>query len=198
MSPCECKGWLRIAGVVGLGRIEMKVRYDRIRRRMVKIITSLATLAMLSLPGTPLSAAPSDFTAGMEAYRTGDYRQAIEHLQRAADGGNAEAQFQLGAMYFNGHGVAQDRNEATRRFHDAAIQGNREAQYIVGMMYWDGRGVAKDFVSAYMWFDVASTNGNKQAAESGKRIAASLSSLDIAEAQRRARTCLESNYKRCD
>lgn len=165
---------------------------------MVKTIASLATLAALSLSGTPLLAAAGDFAAGMEAYRSGDYHKAIEQLQRAADDGNADAQFQLGAMYFNGHGVAQDRDEATRRFHGAAIQGNREAQYIVGMMYWDGRGVAKDFVSAYMWFDVASTNGNKQAAESGKRIAASLSSLDIAEAQRRARACLESNYQRCD
>jgi len=174
-------------------------RKNRFRGAMVKIVACVALSVAINLPGaSPSAAAADDLARGLTAYKTGNYSQALKLLRRAAKDGSSDAQFHLGAMYFNGHGVAQDRDKATRAFHDAAVRGNREAQVILGMMYWDGRGVPKDSVSAYMWFDIASRNGSQQAAESGNRIAASLSAPDIAEAQRRARSCLESDYQRCE
>lgn len=158
----------------------------------------LALTGSLALGGAPVAAADDDLSAGLHAYQARNYEAALKHFRRATDEGNAEAPFRLGAMYFNGHGVTQDRDEAARWFREAALRGNREAQYILGVIYWDGRGVAKDYVSAYMWFNIAASNGSQNAVESGTRIAASLSSPDISEAERRARQCLESNYRNCD
>lgn len=159
---------------------------------------ALGLAASLIAAGASVPVAADDLAKGLEAYQMRDYDAALKHLSQAAEDENAEAQFRLGGMYFNGHGVDQDRDEAARWFRKAAVHGNREAQYILGVIYWDGRGVAKDHVSSYMWFNIASSNGDKGAAESGSRVAASLSSPDISEAERRARVCLESHYQNCD
>lgn len=167
-------------------------------KRIAKAFAALGlATSLIAFAGTA-ALASEDLKEGLDAYQARDFKAALKPLRKAAEDGSAEAQFRLAAMYFNGHGVDQDRDEAARWFREAAIHGNREAQYILGVIYWDGRGVAKDHVSAYMWFNIASSNGDKSAAASGSRIAASLSSPDISEAERRARVCLESDYRNCD
>ena len=46
----------------------------------------------------------------------------------AAEQGYADAQFNLGNMFTNGQGVAQDREEAIRWYRLAAAQGNAWAK----------------------------------------------------------------------
>jgi TPR repeat protein len=165
-----------------------------------ELTSALSTLALalsLTLAGASVSVA-DEFSEGLDAYQARNFGEALQHFRKAAREGNADAELHVGAMYFNGHGVAQDRDEAARWFHKAAVHGNLEAQYILGVIYWDGRGVARDYVASYMWFNIASENGSKSAAESVGRIAANLSSPDISEAERRARRCLESDYQDCD
>ncbi|MDO9794827.1 tetratricopeptide repeat protein, partial [Glaesserella parasuis] len=41
-----------------------------------------------------------------------NYHQALKWFQKAAEQGNAQAQFNLGAMYYKGHGVRQDKSKA--------------------------------------------------------------------------------------
>lgn len=48
--------------------------------------------------------------------------------QRAAEQGDAEAQFDLGVMYDYGDGVAKDKAKAVYWYTKAAEQGNAEAQ----------------------------------------------------------------------
>lgn len=163
-----------------------------------KAFAAVALAAALIAAGVSASVAADDLAKGLDAYQARKFDEALKHFRQAAEEGSSDAQLHLGAMYFNGHGVTQDRDEAARWFHKAAVQGNLEAQYILGVIYWDGRGVAKDYVASYMWFNIASTNGSKSAEMSGSRIAASLSSPDISEAERRARACLESNYRNCE
>ncbi|MFP6756851.1 MAG: hypothetical protein VCC99_01345, partial [Alphaproteobacteria bacterium] len=43
-----------------------------------------------------------------EAYRDGDYATVLEQAVPVAENGKADAQYYLGLMYLNGHGVAQD------------------------------------------------------------------------------------------
>src|SRR5215831_4095532 len=54
----------------------------------------------------PVAAGP--FEDGIAAYRRGDYPTAMGLLRPLADQGNALAQHNLGFMYLNGHGVAQN------------------------------------------------------------------------------------------
>jgi TPR repeat protein len=163
-----------------------------------RVFAALALAVSLVVTGAATALANEHLSNGLDAYQARKYDEALKHFRHATDDGNAEAPFRLGAMYFNGHGVSQDRDEAARWFREAAVRGNREAQYILGVIYWDGRGVPTNRVLSYMWFNIASSNGSESAVASGGRIAASLSSPDIAEAERRARICLESHYQDCD
>jgi len=48
----------------------------------------------------------------------------VRLFRLAAEQGYADAQFNLGNMFTNGQGVAQDREEAIRWYRLAAAQGN--------------------------------------------------------------------------
>jgi hypothetical protein len=65
-----------------------------------------------------------------------------------AEAGDADAQYNLGAMYDFGQGVEQDFKEAVKWYRKAADQGLAEAQFNLGMMYDQGQGVEQDFKEA--------------------------------------------------
>ncbi len=69
------------------------------------------------------------------AYDRGDYATALPIFRSYATDGNAVAQYNLGVMYFNGHGVTQNYAEAARWYRKAADQGDAKAQYNLGLMY---------------------------------------------------------------
>ena len=56
-----------------------------------------------------------------------DYQEAKRLLEKSAGQGEAEAQFALGFMYYNGWGVAVNREEAIKWLHKAAQQGHARA-----------------------------------------------------------------------
>src|SRR5438093_10459764 len=53
-----------------------------------------------------------------------------------AERGDAAAQVNLGRMYYEGKGTAENLTEAYTWFHKAAEQGNPEAQDYLGRMYY--------------------------------------------------------------
>ena len=55
-----------------------------------------------------LTVTTTDFQAGMEAYKAGDYATALKEWKPLAEQGDAAAQNALGYMYNNGFGVTQD------------------------------------------------------------------------------------------
>ncbi|WP_406569303.1 tetratricopeptide repeat protein, partial [Aeromonas veronii] len=63
--------------------------------------------------------------------------------RKAAEQGDAMAQFNLGAMYEQGKGVAQDDKQAVAWYRKAAEQGYAMAQSNLGGMYNTGSGVAQ-------------------------------------------------------
>jgi TPR repeat protein len=77
--------------------------------------------------------------------------------RKAADQGNAEAQYNLGVMYANGQGVPRDDAEAARWYCAAADQSKPEAQFNLGVAYANGQGVPHDDVQAYKWFNLAAS-----------------------------------------
>jgi TPR repeat protein len=60
--------------------------------------------------------------------------EALPWFRKAGDQGNATAQSALGAMYMDGHGVAQDGAEAVKWYRRAANQGSAAAQFNLGVM----------------------------------------------------------------
>ena len=72
----------------------------------------------------------------------------------AAVQGDAFAQFNLGAMYYEGQGVERNYQEALDWFRQAADQGDQKAQVNLGVMYAQAQGVPQNYVEAYKWFSV--------------------------------------------
>ena len=84
----------------------------------------------------------------------------IETLRKAAEQGNADAQYDFGVLYADGEGVPSDSAEAAKWYRKAAEQGHAWAQYRLGVMYRYGRGVPQDYVAAYAWYIVAAASGD--------------------------------------
>jgi len=99
-------------------------------------------------------------TAGIAAYNRSDYATALEKLKPLAEQGNAEAQNQLGEMYYYGKGVAQDYAKAVHWYRKAAEQGNALGQTNLGFMYRNGKGVAQNDSQAVHWFRKAAEQNN--------------------------------------
>src|SRR5262245_49813150 len=100
--------------------------------------TIVAILLILSLAA---QVAADPFDDGTVAYNRGDYATALRLFQQSADTGSAIAQFNVGAMYANGQGVAQNYAEAVKWYGLAANQGFADAQYGLGLLYTNGQGV---------------------------------------------------------
>ena len=123
-----------------------------------------------------------------------DDREAVRWFRRAAEQGNANAQNNLGGGYANGRGVPQDDREAVRWYRRAAEQGNANAQNNLGFMYANGLGVPQDYVQAHKWLNLAIASASlrrrddrEHALRLRDRVAARMSSSQVAEAQRLAR-----------
>jgi len=88
-----------------------------------------------------------------------DYNKGVA----AAEAGDAEAQFNLGASYEFGLGVPQDYKEAVKWYRLAADQGHADAQFNLGYMYDRGYGVLQDYKEAVNWYRLAAEQGVKYA-----------------------------------
>jgi hypothetical protein len=140
--------------------------------------------------------------AAIAAYQHGDFAAALRLFQPLAEHGDASAQSNLGVMYYNGQGIAQDYGEAMKWYRMAAEQRNPEAQFNLGVMYQDGRGVAQDRVRAHMWFNLAAaiaTDENaKLAAKNRDIMTKSLTREQLFRAQEMAHQCEATSFKNCD
>lgn len=146
----------------------------------------------------PLPSVAQDYDLGLSAYASGDYATARRELKPLAEQGHARSQYRLGVMYFNGQGVLQDYAEAVRWFRAAAEQGDASAQFNLGVMYHKGEGVIQDYILAHMWLNIGGANGSSFAPDVRDIVEDRMTPTDIAEAQRRARDCMDSDYTDCD
>ena len=110
----------------------------------VLVIILLATLVLTS--GQAQASPPNDTS-------TAD-------LQKKATQGVAEAQTNLGLLYYDGRGVPRDYTKAREWFEKAAAQGHADAQYNLGMLYDFEKGVPQNFATAKRWYEQAAMQGH--------------------------------------
>ena len=79
---------------------------------------SLCCIALTSL----LLAACSAKVQGERAFHAKQYTAAFNHLLPVARQGDADAEYAIGYMYYNGEGVPRDFDLALYWFHRAALQ----------------------------------------------------------------------------
>jgi TPR repeat protein len=106
-------------------------------------------------------AAKSD--ASYAAYQHGRYATALRLARPLAAEGDPRAQSMLGLLYYRGHGVPQDHNEALKWFRHAADHDDAAAQFYLGVMFSKGQGAPQDDTEAAKWFRRAADLGEAQA-----------------------------------
>ena len=90
------------------------------------------------------AAAHAGFDEGEQAFKRRDFRTALSEFTPLADGGDARAQYYLGAMLLSGLGATRDEAKAADYLARAAAQNHAQAQSVLGQLYMQGRGVPKD------------------------------------------------------
>lgn len=73
-------------------------------------------------------AAAADCEAGLQKYMTGDAVSALKIFQTLAKKGDSCAQFNLGLMYFYGHGTDKDEKQARALIQKSAKAGYKKAK----------------------------------------------------------------------
>ena len=91
------------------------------------------------------------------------YAQAVYWNRKAAEKGNAIAQYNLGAAYHYGNGVPQDHVKGVYWDKLAADQGFAEAQANLGFAYHNGHVFPKDDIKAAVWYRKAADQGHGRA-----------------------------------
>jgi TPR repeat protein len=134
----------------------------------------LAAVLFLSAVGISLSedVASNDllFEEVRRAVRMKDFIKASALLGRLAEGGEADAQYQLGVLYETGRGVPQNDAKALEYYRQAAEQGHAKAQYSLAEFYLNGRGTTADHQLAWEWYQRSARQGYVQASNKINRL----------------------------
>jgi uncharacterized protein len=86
------------------------------------------------------------------AYDRADYRSALRVWMPAAEGGDAEAQTNVGEIFERGLGDTPNYEAAALWYRRAAEQGHKRAQFNLGTLYEQGLGVPADQLEALNWY----------------------------------------------
>lgn len=120
--------------------------------------------AALMVLGLSLSLLSSSAVAGLDeglaAIERQDYRRAFRELKPLAIQGDVKAQYLLGAMYFNGEGVPQNKEEAAKLYRLVADKGVAIAMVQLGGMYFQGQGLPQSYEEAMRWYRRAADLGH--------------------------------------
>jgi len=108
-----------------------------------------------------------------------------------AQNGDADAQYQLGLAYFNGHDTIQDYEEAAKWLELAAQSNHASAQYRLGLIYKTGLGTDADLEKSYMWLNLSAAAGISLAASERNDVMRSLSPKQLIQAQRASREWIQ-------
>ena len=95
----------------------------------------------------------------------------IETLRKAAEQGNADAQYDFGVLYADGEGVPSDSAEAAKWYRKAAEQGHAQAQYTLGEMcendfnfrMYKSFTYSEGYAEAVKWYRKAAEQGHAEA-----------------------------------
>ncbi len=155
---------------------------------MKRIAWAVALFAACALAGP----AAADYAAGVKAYDSGDFEQAILELRPLLERGHPGAELMVGVMYLRGQGFSLDEGLAAVWMYKAARKGEPGAQLVLGSQHLYGRGVRRDLIEAYIWLTLAAESGvpgvSQQAITYRDDAAALLSPDEVADALRRAKS----------
>ena len=142
---------------------ESNRRTPSLKKTVIAGLCIIAVFVMAILIFNGEQSPEKQFEKGEQYYNEGNYTKAVNCYRKAAEQGNADAQYNLGLCYASGQGVTQDYTEAVKWYRQAAEQGNTYAQNNLGACYYYGEGVPQDYTEAVKWYRQAAEQGNTYA-----------------------------------
>jgi cell division septation protein DedD len=118
--------------------------------------TLVAVALLLALPA-PVAA--QSVKAGIEAWQRADYSAAVAIWRPLAEGGDADAAFNLGQAYRLGRGVPTNLSTAKSWFERAARQNHVDAQTTLGLLLFQNG----DQLEGLKWLKAAAEQGEPRA-----------------------------------
>lgn len=110
-------------------------------------IVLIAVLGMTACGPTPEELVEQ----GKKHLENENYTEAMACFQKAAEKGNAEAEYNIADLYWGGLGVEEDHETAAEWLKKAAENDYPEAQNALAALYYNGMGVPQDFEKAAKW-----------------------------------------------
>ena len=114
-------------------------------------------MAALTVTGAP--AAAQSVKTGIEAWQRADYAAAVGIWRPLAEGGDADAAFNLGQAYRLGRGVPINLGAAQTWFERSARKGHLDAQTTLGLLLFD----SGNRVGGLRWLKAAAERGEPRA-----------------------------------
>ena len=114
-----------------------------------KILAALLLAPVLALAG---------MEEAVEAYRTGNYAEAMTQFKALSEQGEVSATYYVGFLYHHGYGVPVDYAEAIKWYRKAAARSDFQSQYYLGKLAEQGKGMERDLVAAHAWYNIAARN----------------------------------------
>ncbi len=128
---------------------------------LTKVVKEIEGQAFAGIPEAQHDLA-AIYTAGHGGVNQ-NYKRAGLWFREAAEGGIANARYNLGVLYHQGLGVEQDTGKAIEWYKTAAALDHPEAQYNLGIAYIEGIGVPYDPHKAAGYFESAASSGVMEA-----------------------------------
>lgn len=121
-----------------------------------------------------ISLTPDEMNSkGVALYKSGQYVEAVQFFKKAAEQGNALAQYNFGYCYEKGYGIEKNEEEAIKWYRKAAEQGYHNAQFEVGFyefakgvldaMFSDIEEATYHYKEAFKWYLKAAKQGHIEA-----------------------------------
>ena len=102
------------------------------------------------------------YEEGLQAAQNGDYHRAYAIWKPMADAGVSRAQYALGLMHENGHGVELNYHQARAWYKKAAVQGDARAQHNLALLYIGGEGGSTNYEEAIVLLLSAAKSGSAE------------------------------------
>jgi len=119
--------------------------------RRVFLVTLLIAMPLVAIPllSIPVAHAANNKDWVLE--------KRFKSQLKAAQGGDKQAQLEVGRMYEKGRGVDQDMQKAIEWLEKSAAQGQPSAKAELGTLYFEGEGIAADYDKAFVLLSAAAS-----------------------------------------
>jgi TPR repeat protein len=131
-----------------------KARTDSMQPQQLyrrRVLRATAWVGGLSLLGLGLSGC-SDYHRARRAYEVGRFTEALQILEKLAEGGDAKAQYEIALMYLQGIGTRVDPARGGYWMLAAANNGNVAAMVEIGGRFESGANVERNYLLSFTWY----------------------------------------------